>query len=522
MEPRYYQSEARDSLYAAILDADTHPVAAIPTGAGKSLVIAELIRVTLEDSPNCRMLILSHTKEILEQNWKEIKEHLGLEVALYSAGLGSRDVGQITIAGIQSVYNKPELFEGTDVVVIDEAHLIPLEENTMYRSFLSALDDVTYVGLTATPFRLGTGYIHEGKDALFNKLVCDYTSKEAFNKLVDEGYLAPLILKSTDHTMDASNVKVTAGDYNVGALADKFDREAVTRQIVDEIVRFGKKYKKWLIFAIDIGHAEHINSELKKHGIASACVHSRMTTPRDEVIQAFKDGEYRALVNVDVLTTGFNVPGVDLIAMARPTKSPVIYLQSLGRGMRTAEGKDHCLVLDFAGNVQRLGPIDNVQVTVKGKGKGGEQITKLCPDCGVIHAPSVRECNACGYQFQFKHGLSPTAATGSVTEPITWVRVDSVSYGLHHKPGKPDSMRVTYHCGLADFNEWICISHDGYAGAKAMNWVRRRYNKPFSRDVYFLLKISPLLKRPSAIRVRRTGKYVSVEGYEFEDLNNAA
>lgn len=410
-KPRYYQTECAQALFDAIeKDSNCHPVGAIPTGAGKTMVMCELIDRYMSKHPFAGTLVLSHVKEILEQNHNALVDHFGgYGTALYSAGLHSRDVGKITVAGIQSVYNRPELFDYADVglVIIDECHLVNTKQQGMYRTFLSEMREANYVGLSATPFRTGYGYIHVGEDALFNKLAYNMCDINGFNKLIEDGYLCRLISKGTEMKLKTDGLKTRMNDYITKEMSQRFDRMTITDRAVDEIIRFGEKYKKWLVFAIDINHAEHIAEAFRKRDVPTGCVHSKMDGDRDYDISRFKSGEYRCLVNVDILTTGFDAPDIDLIAMLRPTQSPVLHIQSLGRGMRIAPNKDHCLVLDFAGNVARLGPINDVQIDqVKpGTGVGGARM-KECPECLGYLPISARECEWCGYKYPVKEKIT--------------------------------------------------------------------------------------------------------------------
>ena len=181
-----------------------------------------------------------------------------------------------------------------------------------------------------------------------------------------------------------------------------------------------------------------------------------------------------------VLTTGFNAPAVDLIAMLRPTKSAGLYVQMAGRGTRLAPGKENCLVLDFAGNVARHGPIDAVTPKRPSEAEGAAP-TKVCPDCDSILAAAVRQCPDCGHQFpppEVKVAATATHARHPVHHAAAVGRGVDVAYSRHEKPGKPPSLRVDYHCGLVRHSEWICFEHTGYARQKAVAWWRARSKAP--------------------------------------------
>jgi DNA repair protein RadD len=241
---------------------------------------------------------------------------------------------------------------------------------------------------------------------------------------------------------------------------------------------------------------------------------------RDRIIAAFKRGEIRALASMGVLTTGFNAPAVDLIAMLRPTKSTGLYVQIAGRGTRLAPGKENCLVLDFAGNVARHGPIDLVKPRDKTNGQGeGEAPSKVCPACQTINALAARVCADCGYVFPAPEvQLEATATTRPIlsTGRPEWVAVGAVTYHRHEKPGKPTSLRVDYHCGLVRHREWVCLEHGGYAGRKALEWWHRRAEGELPpTTVDEALARTEELRQPVQIAVRPNGRYTEVVHARF-------
>jgi DNA repair protein RadD len=220
------------------------------------------------------------------------------------------------------------------------------------------------------------------------------------------------------------------------------------------------------------------------------------------------------------LTTGFDEPGIDMIVLLRPTCSPVFHVQTLGRGGRIDPSKTNCLVLDFAGNTERLGPINNVVVNKKSKGKeGGDPITKTCPECNSILPPAVKFCPDCNYEFLFAHGLSATAANYDIIEDgdTHWLPVDRVSYDKHVNIGTPTSVKVTYHCGNKKISEWVCIQHQGFAKHKADHWVKYRGGIPCNNADDLILQSSHL-KTPSVISVQKKGKYYMVKDAKFENI----
>jgi DNA repair protein RadD len=269
-----------------------------------------------------------------------------------------------------------------------------------------------------------------------------------------------------------------------------------------------------------------VAEEFGRQGITCSTIFG--DTPKDErdtIIAAFKRGEIRALASMGVLTTGFNAPAVDLIALLRPTKSAGLYVQMVGRGTRLAPGKENCLVLDFAGNVRRHGPIDLVRPRRPGEAGGGEAPTKVCPMCESIIALSATECPDCGYVFPAREvKIAPTAATLPVLSPkVQWLPVHGVSYSRHDKLGGLPSLKVTYSCGLKSYSEWVCIEHQGYARQKAAEWWRKRApGCPVPLTVDQTIAEAARLARPSAISVRPSGRYVEISGHRFDPCAHSA
>ena len=519
---RPYQQAAISAIYNYYEERQGNCCVVLPTAGGKSLVAAAFIEGVLKSWPDQRILIVTHVRELIAQNHAEM---IGLwpeaPAGIYSAGLGKREArAQILFAGIQSIHRRAAEIGHTDLVLIDEAHLIPGNSSTMYRRFLDGLARINpalkVIGLTATPFRLDSGMLHEGKNALFTDIAYEAPVRD----LIDAGYLSPLVSKQPATRLDVSKVGTRAGDFIQRDLAAAVDQEAITRAAVTEIIEHGRDRKSWLAFCSGVGHARHVADEFARQGIICSTIFS--DTPKDErdaIIAAFKRGEIRALASMAVLTTGFNAPAVDLIALLRPTKSAGLYVQMVGRGTRLAPGKENCLVLDFAGNVRRHGPIDLVRPKRPGEGGGGEAPTKVCPECDSIIALSATECPDCGHVFPAREvKIAPTAATLPVLSPkVQWLPVHGVSYSRHDKLGGLPSLKVTYSCGLKSYSEWVCIEHQGYARQKAADWWRKRApGCPVPLTVDQAIAEAARLAHPSAISVRPSGRYVEISGHRFD------
>jgi DNA repair protein RadD len=548
IKERWYQSEAEYSILEYFANGNKgNPVIALPTGTGKSIVIGNFLRHIFGYWPNQRVMMLTHVKELISQNAEKLmKIWPNAPLGIYSAGLQSRDMAMpIVFGGIQSVakvikrsvkakdYVPAQLkhFGFRDLILIDECHLLGPNEDTMYQYVIAELKKINpnlkVIGFTATPYRLKQGMITD--EGLFTDIAYDMTGIEGFNRLIAEGFICPLIPKRTSVEIDVSNVGIMGGDFNNKQLSAAVDKDEITYAAVKEMIEQGHNRKAWLVFATSIENAEHIASMLQSFGIAAVATHSKLApSENDSRIAAFKDGTIRALVNNNKLTTGFDFYAIDLIGMLRPTMSPGLWVQMLGRGTRPSPdtGKVNCLVLDFAGNTRRLGPInDPIKPRKPGKGQPGEAPVRICDACGVYNHASVRICVACGYEFPIETKIFATADASEllrIEAPIVeYFKVSKVLYNLHEKKDKeykrlsPPSIKVSYFCGFQMFNEWVCLEHSGLAGKRARDWWRQRHATEPPLTTHEALQRVAELRVPSRIRVWTNKRYPEVLGHEF-------
>jgi DNA repair protein RadD len=483
------------------------------------------MRELIRDYPDMRILCVTHIKELLVQNLQEL---LGIwpfaPAGLFSAGLGQRDArAQIIFGGVQTIASKADLIGHIDLVLVDEAHLVPRKADTQYGKLLDGLrainPDMRMAGLTATDYRLGEGRLTEGDGAMFDAVAFE----KPVGELIDEGYLCRPVSKGMETGYDLDGVGKVGGDYNQGKLQAAVDKEAVTRAAIDEVMKYGANRKAWLFFCAGVEHAYHVRDEIRSRGITCETVAGETPAPeRDRILADFKAGRIRAVTNNSVLTTGFNHPGVDMLALMRPTLSTSLYIQMIGRGLRNAPGKENCLILDFAGCVRKHGPIDRVTVKEPGKGEG-EAPVKQCPECeSLVHA-SARVCQDCGYEFppneEAKHAASADITPVLSTAPPVWHEVTGRTFREHPpKPGKPPSIKVTYMLGLHAQNEWLCPEHTGFAQAKAHRfWSTHGGGRPFPKSVAEWLDRAGELKVTAEIQLKPDGKYQSVVGHKAGD-----
>ncbi len=321
--------------------------------------------------------------------------------------------------------------------------------------------------------------------------------------------------KETATRLDVTGVGTRGGEFIASQLEAAVDKEDITRGAIDEILAYGQDRRAWLLFCAGVDHAEHVCGEVGRRGIRCATIFG--DTPRherDRLIGAFMRGEIRALASMGVLTTGFNAPQVDLIAMLRPTKSAGLYVQIAGRGTRLAPGKESCLVLDFAGNVARHGPIDLVRPRTPASNGEGTAPVKTCPSCRSILPAASRECPDCGFLFpEPEIRLERKATTLAILSDgkPQWLAVNDVLYARHARPDAIPSLRVEYRCGLVLHREWVCLEHKGYPRQKAASWwLRRDPERAVPASVAEALSAAHRLRRPREIAVRPAGRYTEV------------
>jgi DNA repair protein RadD len=548
---RPYQRAAIDAVYDYWSRGGGNPLVDLATGLGKSVVIASIVERVLTDYPDMRVLMLVHSRELVEQNalallrlWPQAP------VGIYSAGLGRRDAHhRITFASIQSVFRRARELGPRDLVLIDEAHLIPVEGNGMYRTLLDGLRDLRadmrVAGFTATPYRMGTGRLDEaavkrkdGKErvlpALFDETVFSY----GIGPGIDDGWLSPLVSKAGATEIDVSSVARSGGEFVAGALEAAANRDDVTAAAVQDMMARGQDRRSWLVFCTGVKHAFAVRDVLRQQGISAEAITGETPGPeRASIIAAFKAGRIRALTNAQVLTTGFDAPGVDLVAMLRPTLSTGLYVQIVGRGTRKAEGKENCLVLDFAGNVRRHGPVDTVEVRGRRGGSGtaatvDRVMAKECPTCNSLNALNAGICKDCGHVWPViekpKHEARADDAPILSRQAKALIAVDEqpvVSWSAirHVKDGSPDSVKVVYLAGLMTYPEWVTFEHTGPSRYRAEKWWKTHGGaEPVPATVSEALLRWDELHQPVAIQTRKNGKWFDIVGRSFRPREQAA
>jgi DNA repair protein RadD len=514
-------------------------VVVLPTGAGKSLLIALLIRQALEFGG--RVVVLAHRKELLQQNAEEIRSLIpGVDVGIYSAGLKSKEIhNAVVVAGIQSVFRKAADLGRRHLVLVDECHLISDLEESMYQQFFAGIaqDGLRIVGLTATAFRTGTGPIC-GPDRQFQRIV--FEAKTA--QLITEGFLCPITNKPADFQVNTDKVALRGGEFVESEMQAVFGGDDTVKKACQEIWSKCDGRRSILIFASGVCHAEDIANELSALTGERVCVVTGETLDieRATMLSDFKTGRLRWLVNCDVLTTGFNARCVDAIAILRATMSPGLFCQMVGRGLRLHEGKTSCLLLDFGGNIARHGSIDddNFGRAIEGKGRAAVAAEngrgKQCPACELDVAASRTACPECGFVFPRKREVThdSTADTDSqLTGPMPaeeWTVVD-VIYKRHVKRDDelaPPTLRVDYVVSKGEGNlqrqvipEWVCLQHvrGNFGKTMAGLWWERRSDceEPDTIDDALALLAMGVARKPVKITTKKDGKFTKVINCEW-------
>ena len=529
---RPYQIEAEAALHEYVCTKQTNPCIVLPTGSGKSVSMASIIRKWHTDAPYVRGCILAHRKELVQQNFEKLRAvYPEGEIGIFSAGLGRKDYSSpILFASIDSIFKKSGEFPPFDFIFVDEAHRIPPSGEGKYRTFINGCKrfnrDLRVVGWTATPFRMGCGPI-----AHQNHILNEICYEAGITDLIKRGYLSNLRSKVSVTQPDLKDVKRNSGgDYITNSLAKATNKiDLVQKAIRESVVIMAKEERRSVVFfCVDVEHCLRVSRELGGYRILAPPI-TGMTgrSDRDRIIGDFKARRLHAVCCVNVLTEGFDAPHIDCIVLLRPTLSAGLFSQMVGRGLRIHPKKTDCLVLDFAGCIDEHGPIDLL-------GTGIKTVMATCLECRESFSRAIRACPECGWVIPKQeierleivernrrmHGDKASKKSILSTMPETH-KVDSVTVSRHKKPGSPDSMKVQYRCGLSTFREWICLDHPGPAGNIAFHWWRKRIPtraiKPGDITVNFALGdmflSQTLLEFTKTITVKKNGKYWEIVGY---------
>lgn len=481
-ELRDYQKRAIVALWRWWReDKGAAPLLVAPTGSGKTIVISEVIRLVRKANPAARIMVLTHVKELLVQNSEALVKqapHLTFDTGLVSAGLSARDTGKpIVFAGVQTAC-RCEFPDPFTLVIIDECHLIGRKSQSQYGQVLDQLKsvnpDLRLLGLTATPYRLDSGLLHEGPDALFDGIAFDIPMTD----LIEQGHLVP---PTTVHAGEMKDLTVRTGEFTGMSQMKALDKQM--DDIVEQIVaRTG--HLKTLLFLPTRRASRLLAKRLSDAELNADFIDGSFSAKkRESVLTDFNDGTTTHLCNVNLLTTGSNIPDIACVVLVRATMSPGLYVQMVGRGLRTHPDLEECLVLDFGGNAVRHGSLN--EPTPPKPRKDGEPRaapSKVClnPNCSRVVAAGCGQCPHCG--FFFPREENPALASNSPfageivgwNVPQHWMKVWTVTAMRWVSKRKEGSITVRVsltgtHADTGDPEQcdfWVCPEHEGFARKK--------------------------------------------------------
>lgn len=527
------------------------PVVVMPTGTGKSMTMALFVMGIKQTYPHVRILNFAHVKELVKGNHDELLEMWPAAPAgIISSGLGRRDtMADIVYAGI-GTYQNISIKRAFDFIIIDEAHRVSDDEKTGYQKVITREKaknpNLVVIGFTATDFRQGSGRLSES--GIFDAICFDLSSGPAFVWLVDNHYLIRLRSVKTAFSLDESGISVRGGEYVESEASQAFRDQDILERAVDDIIQRGQNRRAWLGFAQSIDDAELLVDMFKYKGYVVEAVHSKRGD-RDDVLAKFERGEYRGVINQNVLTTGYDNRNIDLLFFLRLTRVASLWVQMLGRGTRPAwvkgfdlstfEGrrdsilashKQDCLVLDYARNIDRLGPINYPRIPKRRTKGGGEAPVRTCPVCETDNHISLKFCEECGHEFVVESKIIPQASDAEVVLDLNNLPPPPpVEFGIFRptkmisathkaKAGKPPTVRVDYFCGVRRFSVWLCPEHVGFARKKTEDWWKwhgGNVTGPCPATVAELVAAVSKLQMPEHIKVWVNTKYPEIVAYDF-------
>lgn len=533
-EERGYQDEIVEAVFKYLFTKTGNPVVAAPGGTGKSHCMNRIIRRLVTKWPGTRVVCLASDAKLLDQNCNSmLRFWKNAPVGLYSAGLRQRDTVQpIIYAGIQSVAKRAEAFGEVNVVIIDECDLVSPKEETLYQKFIAALKEVNpmlrVVGFTATPYRLGMGCLTNFD--MWDEVCIDLTKTDRFNWFIEHGFLSPLVTKKTCSEIDVRNIAMKGGEFDAHEMQDAADTDELNQAVVEECIRYGADRKHWLVFSSGVKHGHKLAKLFNARGIPTVMLSGEDSMSyREEAENDFRNGKYRCLVNCGLYGRGWDFPALDMLAWARATQSTALWIQGCVRLTRRAPGKDNGLVLDFAGNTRRLGPVNDPivpQPRRKGDAVKGEAPVKECPECHSYIHTRIMVCPDCGYQFPPPSTIKKTADTADIMRgpKQTVVREFNV-LGIRYKPTLSKKghyyLRVSYFAGTDTFNEAKFFDSPNLYNKKNLEkwWTFRGGLLPIPEGTDEAAERAPNeLKTPSLIRVSIGGDYPEVVGCDFDVL----
>lgn len=521
MKLRPYQRRLIDVAVQHLFDyPQAAPLIVAPTASGKSVIVAELC-IELSKASGGMVLVLTHRRELVAQNASKLPAHM--DVGIYSAGLGKKQLRRITVAGFQSIRKQAAKLPKVAYILIDEAHFAL----TGYREFIDAVKekspDVRVIGLTATPYDGSANrtalHLLPADKRIFSGIGAEVTMGE----LLRDGYLCPLVPYNPANRLDTTGVEVDrrTGDFAAGQLQAAVDTDEINGPIAIEIANIFAFRRAVMVFCTGVEHALHMRDALRAIGEqAEVVLGDTPTKERERIIEDFKAGRLKYIVACEVLLVGFDAPICDGIANLRPSKSALVYVQLMGRGMRLHPSKTDTLVADFTDTSVEMGPLDEIEGQAP-RLKTGEAPTKVCEECFSIILAGLKLCPVCGFEFQFApraDGRQFDATTGLLISGVVknedgtkTYPVERVEYEVRNtRNGEPALVANYMSPGRASAvaTDWYNLWHHsaGVVKRDAERWLRRQIHAngsvPLSAQEALARAEMGALKSPKSVTVK--------------------
>ncbi len=539
IEPRPYQVKALDKIYS---DLQVMPEVLLSgvMGSGKTFMSCRLIQRLRTENPGMTFLILAHKKELISQFQESFKKFTDIrfkDVGICCAGMGKKILNrQITIASIQTIVNIKEKYLGAGLIIIDEAHRIDVTGDTQYSKIIKYLrlqrPSCRILGITATPFRMGLGYcygnrIKKGSTNLFPE--CNH--KITYEELRDSGHLVPLKgIVAVHESMEQDLAGITVqGDYKINELSEIVCREYHLDTAVEAIEKYCPDYDCICVICVDINHAEMLHALIED----STIVHSQLgDIERVQNMLDWENGRVRIMISVEILLEGYDLPRLKAIVFCRPTLSAALYLQAVGRVLRTCKGKDHGFILDMTSNTSYFGhDLDNVKITipkaVEEAIKKEKGMFKLCPNCEFEVHKCLRVCPEC--DFAWPETECVIADRIPEMESVIFTKSppeekEIIAWGIEEHESKKNKKllgKVTYQFYETDYKigkvyMWLCFEdyYQGFAVQKAEEKWPMISKGPFPKSVDEFMEST--FMTPVKMLVDMNGKFPDLISVETE------
>jgi DNA repair protein RadD len=398
---RPHQLQAIADVRAAYGEGCRAPILCAPTGAGKTFTAAEIIKSAI--SKGNRVWFVAHLREILDDTSRRL-DVAGIKHGFIMAGKPRNLHEYVQIVSVQTAMRR-EFPIKPGLIIIDECHLAVA--NT-YKKVIEAAGSPPILGLTGSPCRLDG----RGLGELFDRIIPTCSTRD----LITQGMLAPIRYYAPSKP-DLEGIRMRAGDYALDQLEEAVTRSRITGDAVNHYRRMCDG-KRAVVFCVSVKHAEHVAAQFRAAGYRAVAISGKSAAAdRKKALTGLRSGEIQVVCNAQLWVAGVDVPEIECVVLLRPTKSLTFYLQSIGRGLRTAPGKKACVVLDHAGCIFEHGPPDMPRKwSLDAKKRRGKQIApavRECPSCFAAHEPAP-VCPLCGHVYTTQERSGPEQVEGTL------------------------------------------------------------------------------------------------------------